>query len=128
MRRETSYGNGIFEVIKGTGLALALSLVWTVIFANVLRFSPLSDKWVYPLNQTWKGVAVCIATLVCVRGEQGILKGLGIGVLFSFLSYLTFSAIGGDFSLSWWIVIELLLTALIGVICGALAVSLKKSG
>ncbi|MBQ7924625.1 MAG: TIGR04086 family membrane protein [Clostridia bacterium] len=128
MRNETSYGNGFFQIIKGVGLALALALLWAVIFANVLRFSSLPDKVVYPINQTWKVLAVCIGALVFVRGEKGFLKGAAIGLLFSALSYLAFAALGGDFSLSWLIIVELALSALAGVICGAIAVNLKKSG
>ena len=128
MEQESSYGKGFFQVIKGVGLALAFSLLTAFIFANVLRFTPLADKVIYPINQTLKVLAVCLGTLVFVRGEKGFLKGAGIGLLFSAHSYLTFSAIVGDFSLSWLIVVELLLSALAGIVCGAIAVNLKKSG
>ncbi|MBE5745240.1 MAG: TIGR04086 family membrane protein [Clostridiales bacterium] len=128
MDSETSYGKGIWQVIKGVALALVISLVAAVIFANVLRFSALPDRIIYPVNQTLKAIAVASGALVFVRGEKGFLKGIGIGLLFSAFSYLAFSAIGGDFSLSWLIIVELLSSALVGAISGALAVNLKKSG
>ena len=121
-------GNGLFQIIKGVATALAISLAWALTFALILRFVPLGDRAIYPINQTVKVVAVGISTLLFVRGEKGFLKGIGIGLLFSALSYLTFSAIGGDFSLSWLIVAELALSAFAGVVCGAMAVNLKKSG
>ncbi len=127
MRNETSYGNGFFQIIKGVIIALALSIIWSVVFANILRFTSVSDRVIYPVNQTVKVLAVCIGAFVSVRGEKGFVKGMAIGLLFSALSYLTFSALGGDFSLSWLIIVELLLSAFAGVICGALAVNLKKS-
>ena len=73
-------------------------------------------------------LAVCIGTLAFVRGEKGFLKGGAIGVLFTALSYLAFSAIGGNFSLSWLIVCELLIALLSGVLSGAIAVNLRRNG
>lgn len=128
MRGEKDYSNGLFQIVKGVGAALVLSLLWTIFFAGILRVSKISDKVIFPINQTVKVLAISIGTLLFVRGEKGFLKGIGIGVLFCMLSYLTFSAIGGDFSLSWLIVVELALSAFVGVISGAIAVNLKKSG
>ena len=128
MEKEFGGGNGLFQIIKGVALALAFSLLSSVIFANVLRFSTLPDKVIYPINQTVKVLAVSLGTIIFVREEKGLLKGLAIGGLFTALSYLTFSAIGGDFSLSWLIVAELALSAFAGIVCGIIAVNLKKSG
>jgi len=128
MESEFSGGKGLFQILKGVAVALALSLLSAVILANVLRFSPLPDKVIYPINQTIKVLAVALGTLLCVREEKGILKGLAVGTLFTALSYLTFSAIGGDFSLSWIILAELALSAFAGIVCGIIAVNLKKSG
>lgn len=127
MRDERIYGDGFFTVIKAVGLALAVSLLGAVIFAVILRVCNLDEKIVYPVNQVLKGLAIAVGTLVCVRGEKGWLKGGGAGLLFSAVSYLAFSALGGDFSLSWLIFVELIVAFLIGGIGGALAVNLKKS-
>lgn len=126
MENET-VGNGLFQIIKGVALAMAFSLLAAVILASILRFTPLPDKTVYPINQTVKVVAVLLGSLAFVRGEKGFLKGGGIGALFTALSYLTFSAIGGDFSLSWWIVVELFLSLFAGVVGGAIAVNVRRN-
>lgn len=122
MRNETSYGNGFFSILKGAGVALALSLTAVAVLACL----PLSQKLVYPINQTLKVVAVALGTLLFVRGEKGWIKGIAIGLIFTALSYLAFSAIGGDFSLSWLILVELLLAALAGALSGAIAVNIKR--
>ena len=126
MQNETT-GNGFFQIIKGVGLALGFSFLGAVVFASILKGTAVSDSAIYPVNQTLKVLAVCLGTLVFVRGEKGYLKGGAIGLLFTALSYLTFSAIGGDFSLSWLIVAEVLLALLAGVVCGALAVNLRRN-
>ncbi len=127
MDNETNVGNVFFRILKGTALALAFSLLAAIIFANVLRFTPLPDSVIYPVNQTVKVLAVCLGTLVFVRGEKGFLQGGAIGLLFSCFSYLAFSAFGGDFSLTWLLILELFLPVFAGVICGAIAVNLSKS-
>jgi len=54
------------------------------------------------------------------------LKGGAIGLLFTALSYLTFSALGGDFSVSVWIIVEIFLALFAGVVGGALAVNFRR--
>jgi hypothetical protein len=46
--------------------------------------------------------------------------------LFTALSYLAFSAFGGDFSLSWLIFVEVGVAFLAGALSGILAVNLKR--
>ena len=127
MHNETRIGNGFFQVIKSVGFALAFALLSAIVFASVLRFANLADKVIYPVNQTLKVLSAFLGAVFFIRGEKGLVKGVATGLLFTALSYLTFSAIGGDFSLSWWIVVELGLAALTGVVCGALAVNWKKN-
>ena len=127
MEREESVGGEIFQVVKGVGVSLILSLIMALIFAVALRFCYLPQQIIYPINQLIKGIAVVIGTLICVRGEKGFLKGLIIALVFTALSYLAFSALGGDFSLSWMIAVELLITGMIGVLSGSIAVNLQRN-
>ena len=127
MQNETTVGNGLFQILKGALLALAFSFLMTVIFANVLRFTPLPDKVIYPVNQTVKVLSIAVGTLVFIRGEKGFLKGIAVALIFTALSYLAFSAIGGDFSLSWLIFAELFIAILSGIISGAVAVNLRRN-
>ena len=127
MQNETATGNAFFQILKGAALALGFSLLAVIIFANILRFTPLPDKVIYPVNQTVKVVAILLGSLLFVRGEKGFLKGGAIGLIFTALSYLAFSAIGGNFSLSWLIFAELALAIFAGVVGGAIAVNLRRS-
>ena len=126
MQNETATGNAFFQILKGAALALGFSLLAVIIFANILRFTPLPDKVIYPVNQTVKVVAILLGALLFVRGEKGFLKGGAIGLIFTALSYLAFSAIGGNFSLSWLIFAELALAIIAGVVGGAIAVNLRR--
>lgn len=125
MRNEKLYG-GVFAVVKGVLTALIISLLFSIFFAVVLRVAPVPDKAVYPVNQTVKVLAAFLGALFFVRGEKGWRKGLIIGVLFFALSYVAFSGVGGTFSLSPFVMAELLFTALGGVIGGVLGVNLRR--
>ncbi len=126
MQNENSY-SGAFMVVKGVLLSLACALFFTVVFACILRFGGLSSALVYPVNQGIKTVCAVVGVLAFVRGEKGWLKGLAVGVLFTCLSYLVFSAVGGDFSLSWLIFAELLLGAFTGALSGIIVVNIRRN-
>ena len=127
MQNENRVGNEWFELIKGAALALGTALITTVIFAWILRYAPISEKWIYPINQTIKILSIAVGTLVCVRGEKGFLKGGAIALLFTALSYLTFSALGGNFALGWVVLVEVVLAIFAGVIFGAIAVNFRRN-
>ena len=124
MDNQSTTGNVFFHIIKGVGIALAFSFLAVVVFASVLQFTSLPDFIVYPVNQTIKVLAIVLGALLCVRHEKGLLQGVAIGALFTALSYLAFSALGGDFSLSWLILAELALSVFVGGVSGAVAVNL----
>lgn len=121
-----SEGTTIFTIVKSTGLALALSVLGVVAFAVVLQATALSGSVIYTVNQVLKLLSIAVGTLAFVRGEKGWLKGGVTGILFTGVSYLAFSALGGDFTISWLIFAELVIAFLVGAISGALAVNLKK--
>ena len=121
-----SEGTIIFTIVKSTGLALALSVLGVVAFAVVLQATALSGSVLYTVNQVLKLLSIAVGTLAFVRGEKGWLKGGVTGILFTGVSYLAFSALGGDFTISWLIFVELVIAFLVGAISGVLAVNFKK--
>ena len=129
MRNEREYGSyrsGIFDVVKGTLAAIGFALVAVIIFANILVATALSDAVIYPINQALKGIAIALGSILFVRGEKGWLKGGGIGLLFTALAYPIFSALCGDFSISWWFLVEVITAFFIGALGGILAVNFRK--
>ena len=125
MRNERLYG-GAFAVIKGVLTAVLISVVFSIFFAVVLRVAPVPDRVIYPVNQVVKVLAAFLGALFFVRGEKGWKKGLLVGILFFALSYVTFSGVGGTFSLSPLALAELLFTTLGGVIGGVIGVNLRR--
>lgn len=127
MQKESMVGKGLFEVIKGTVTALVCAFLFAVVFAVLLRSFPLPDKVIYPVNQTIKLLCVFVGALAFVRGEKGYAKGIAVALLFTALSYLTFSALGGTFRLRWVLIVELILTALSGFVGGSMGVNFNRN-
>ena len=125
-QEQGDYGNGLFAVLKSVGVALLISFIGSVLFAMALRFLPNADGVIYPINQTLKVLAILIGTLLFIRGEKGWIKGGGAGLMFTALSYLAFSAIGGDFSLSWLIFAEIFFAVTAGAIGGIIGVNFRR--
>ena len=126
MRNETTYGNGAFAIVKAVLLSLGVSFLAAVVFAVILRSTSWGANVIYPVNQVIKAVSIAVGVLVFVRGEKGWLKGGVAGLLFTALSYLAFSSLGGDFSLSWLIFVEVGVAFLVGAVSGVLAVNFKE--
>ena len=124
MRNEKSF-DGAFCVVKGAAFALVLSLLSAVVFAVILHCCQVNAKLVYPITQTLKAVCLCLGAVAFDRGEKGWLKGMGVGLVFTALSYLAFSSLGGDFSLSWLIFLELAISLAVGALGGIVGVNLK---
>ena len=115
-----------FQILKATLSALAVCIAGAFLFALILRFSAIPDKVILPVNETLKAVAVFLGAMLFIKGEKGLLKGALTGVFTVALSYLAFSAFGGDFSLSWLIFAELFFGAVVGGASGVAAVNFKS--
>ncbi|MBO4939555.1 MAG: TIGR04086 family membrane protein [Clostridia bacterium] len=123
---QTTTTNIFISILKAAGLSLAFSFLAAVVFAGILRATALPDSVIYPVNQTLKVLSIAIGVLAFVRGEKGWLQGMAASLLFTAFSYLLFSAVGNDFSLSYLLFAELALTLIAGGLCGVIAVNVKS--
>ncbi len=126
---EKSVVRSILDVIKTVVIAVLISMVLVLVFALIVKATDLSDATIGYVNQGIKIVSVLVGTLLGFRrgGKGGWLKGLLSGLLYVVTSFLVFAAISGNFSvgeLSW---VDVLMGAVVGLICGVIAVNVKKS-
>ena len=119
----------VLDVIKTVVIAVLISMVLVLVFALIVKATDLNDAVIGYVDQGIKIVSVLVATLIGFRrgGKGGWLKGLISGLLYVATSFFVFAAISGDFSvgkLSW---VDVLTGAAVGLICGVIAVNVKKS-
>lgn len=117
------------SVIKGTLLALCSSLIFILVFALCLKFTGISESLITPINQVIKGVSIFLGVFFALKKQKqhGLVCGLLIGFFFTIFAFLSFSALSGAFEFSKTLLTDMFFGAIIGGICGIIAVNLKKS-
>ena len=114
------------QPVKAAVFSTLIGLFLCFLFAVIRYFFPMPSGWTLLVVQTLKAVALLLGCLLCLSKEGGWWKGLVSGALFTALSFLTFSAVGGDFSLSWLILLDALIGLIVGALGGIAAVNLKR--
>ncbi|MBQ9117624.1 MAG: TIGR04086 family membrane protein [Clostridia bacterium] len=117
---------GVLQVVKAVTVSLVLSVFLVAVYALILKVLPMADTAVTIVTQVLKSIALAVGVILFIKGEKGLVKGAACGLLFSMLGYLTFAALGGGFSLSWLILLELILFVAVGGLLGVVAVNVKK--
>ena len=116
----------VLQSVKAAVLATLFSVVLALLLSVFLRFVPLSDKVAQPVCQVLKYVALSLGCALSIKDDGGWWKGLLAGAVFTALSFLSFSAFGGHFSLTWLIVVDLLLGLVVGASAGIASVNFRK--
>ena len=114
------------QSFKAAILGVLLSLLFALLLALVARFVGISDGARLVTAQTLKAISLAVGCMLSLRGEGGWKKGSLTGVIFTLLTYLSFSGIGG-FGLSWKILLDLALGLSVGTFSGIAAVNLRHS-
>ena len=115
----------ISESIKAVLVAIACSLVLTSAFALIMHVTALPDKVILPVNVTIKAVSVFVGCVCSLRGQNGWIRGMIVGFVFTCLSGLLFALIGGDFAFTWLLIVEVLFGLIAGSLSGMFSVNLK---
>lgn len=126
--REHKDRSFLLAIIKGSLIALCISLVGILIFAFILKFASISDKAIRPINQIIKGVSVLIGVFVAMRkvDKMGLVGGLLIGLVYTILAFVVFSILDGNFEFNLTLLNDLLFGGIMGAICGIIAVNVKR--
>lgn len=120
--------NGILKIVSGVAVGICVTLIGILLFAVVIRFVGINDKFIFPINQVIKAISLFVAMFVVLKGknEKGLYKGLIVGFAYYVISFLVFAILQGKFSISISNFYDLLLTALMGGIIGLIVVHIKK--
>jgi len=117
---------GILSIFSGTIVAIAITLVFILLFAVLLRFVNISDSWIFPVNQIIKVISMIIGAVVILKKHKnrGFLKGLLMGLIYFILSYIVFSILQGSISWNMSNFYDLMLTSLMGGLIGIIVVNI----
>jgi len=118
----------ISPIVKGVLFSVCFSVVAVLIFAIIYKFVDFSELTIKVINQIIKVLSIVFGVSISLKHDRtkGVLKGALVGILYVLLSYTIFSVLVASFSFSLSIVYDFIFAILVGVICGAFMVSLKK--
>ncbi len=118
------------QILKGVGVSLVVSLVGILVFAFVLRFVNMGDNLIKIINQVIKVLSVLLGVSLTLKKDKtkGLLKGAGVGALYTLLAYLVFSVLVGNFNFGLSLVFDTIFASVIGLICGVIFVNVKTRG
>ena len=112
--------NNVFiKILKGVGISFAFTLISLTIFSALLTYTNLSESLIQPVVISVTGISILAGSFFATRkvGKNGIIKGIGVGLIYILLIYLISSIVnGGNFALTMGSVIMIL----IGILCGAI--------
>ena len=126
--REKKDRSFLLAIIKGSLVALCISLVGILIFAFILKFADISDGAIRPINQIIKGISILVGVFVAMRkvDKMGLVGGLLIGLVYTIVAFVVFSILDGNFSFNLTLLNDLLFGGIMGGICGIIAVNIKR--
>lgn len=128
MNSETTKKSGFLQILKGAIFAVSISLVGILLFALLIKFTNLNEKWILPINQVIKIVSIFFGIMLAFdKGtNKGFLKGMLIGFIYTVLAYVVFSILARQFSFTLNSITDMIFGAIIGGISGIIVINIKK--
>lgn len=120
--------NGALKLISGVVVGICVTLISILLFAVVIRFVGIDDKFIFPINQVIKVISLFVAMTIALKGnkEKGLYKGLIVGFAYYTLSFVVFAILQGKIAISMSNLYDLLLTTLMGGVVGLIVVHIGK--
>lgn len=120
--------NFFLSLLKGSLMALSISLILICIFAFLLRFCDIKTEAIKPINQVIKIVSILIGVFYGLKKstEMGLITGLFIGLVYTILAFVVFSVLNGGFNFERSLINDIIFGGISGAIVGVIAVNFKK--
>ena len=113
------------QSFKAALLGVLFSLFFAFALALAVWMFGMRDGIRQVLSQSLKALSLAVGCMLVLRSEDGWKKGALSGLIFTLLTYVSFSGIGG-FAWSWKILLDLALGFSVGVFSGIAAVNLRR--
>lgn len=95
-------GNAGITILKGVGIAFALTLISVFIYSAVLTYTNISESTIFPVIIMITALSILIGSSISTIKikKNGILNGGIIGLIYILLLYLISSIVNADFAIS----------------------------
>ena len=115
------------DVILASIYSLIFSAVLIAILAVIIMFSSIGEKGVIALNIVIKMLSIFIGVFMAFKeNKKGMIKGLVVGIIYALFTYLIYSIVNKDFSLSTFTICDIISCFVSGIVAGIFKVNIKK--
>lgn len=124
--KEKSNSN-LIKIIKGSVIAIVLSLIFLTIYAAILSFTSVSETTMVPVVLVLTGISILIGSSMSSISikKQGIINGGLVGLIYVLFLYVVSSIAGIGFGLNMNAIIMLVVGVITGMIGGVIGVNIK---
>ena len=124
--KEKSNSN-LIKIIKGSSIAIVLSLIFLTIYAAILSFTSVSETTMVPVVLVLTGISILIGSSMSSISikRQGIINGGLVGLIYVLFLYIVSSIAGIGFGLNMNAIIMLVVGVITGMIGGVIGVNMK---
>lgn len=124
--KEKSNSN-LIKIIKGSAIAIVLSLMFLTIYAAILSFTSVSETTMVPVVLVLTGISILIGSSMSSISikKQGIINGGLVGLIYVLFLYIVSSIAGVGFGLNMNAIIMLIVGIITGMIGGVIGVNIK---
>ena len=119
--------NNIIKILKGSILAIVISIILLVIFAIVLTYTNFNENMTPTVIIIITAISILIGSQITASSikKNGILNGIAVGLIYVLFLYLMSSTISKNFSLNNYAIIMIAASIAIGGLGGIIGVNRK---
>jgi putative membrane protein (TIGR04086 family) len=116
-----------FDVFRSVLYAVIITMALILLFAIIVKFAELGEDVIRPVNQAIKVLSIFAGLMMGIKiKEKGLSKGFFTGLIFTALSIALFSFMSLEPVFTLSNLIEILAGSIIGAVCGAIVLMIKK--
>lgn len=121
--------SSFIQYLSGLLISISITLVLILLFAILIRYFNIPDNIIFPINQVIKVISLIVGIMFILKKQpqNGLIKGVIVGLLYYVLSFIIFSILQGNIAFNLNNLWDLLLTSLMGGLIGLIAVNLYKN-
>lgn len=127
MKKISVQKQDIIDLLRGTIIAVIVSLILVLIFALIVNLVDVGENIIVPVNQVIKIISVFTGCFIGIKNRsKGVVKGALIGLLYTVLSIFVFGIISKEINFKLMNLIDAAFGIVAGIVSGILSVNLKK--
>lgn len=115
------------KIIKGSIIAIILSLILLTVYAILLSYTTISEGTMVPVIITITGISILIGSSISSMHikKKGMLNGALVGLIYMLTLYILSSILLSSFELNMKSIIMILVGIVTGMIGGVIGVNMK---